>query len=47
MGVKAIQYRIDMVKFENCWPNGNNCKDGTDNSAAIPANTLVKKSSYP
>ncbi|MFN5173540.1 MAG: hypothetical protein ACK5WY_05225 [Holosporaceae bacterium] len=46
-GVKAIQYRIDMVKFENCWPNGNNCKDGTDNSAAIPANTLVKKSSYP
>jgi len=46
-GVKAIQYRIDMAKFENCWPNGGNCNDGTDNSAAIPANTLVKNSSYP
>ena len=46
-GVKAIQYKIDAHKDANCWPNGGNCKDGTDNSAAIPANTLVKTTPYP
>ena len=46
-GVKAIQYKIDAHKDTNCWPNGGNCKDGTDNSAAIPADTLVKTTPYP
>ena len=46
-GVKAIQYKIDAQKDTNCWPNGGNCKDGTDNSAAIPAGTLVKTTPYP
>ncbi len=46
-GVKAIQYKIDAHKDTNCWPNGTVCKDGTDNSAAIPADTLVKTTPYP
>jgi hypothetical protein len=46
-GIKAIQFKIDAHKDTNCWPNGGNCKDGTDNSAAIPANTLVKTTPYP
>lgn len=46
-GVKAIQYKIDAQKDTNCWPNGTVCRDGTDNSAAVPANTLVKTTPYP
>jgi hypothetical protein len=46
-GIKAIQFKIDAHKDTNCWPNGGVCKDGANNSAAVPDNTLVKTTPYP
>jgi hypothetical protein len=46
-GIKAIQFKIDAHKDTNCWPNGGVCKDGANNSAAVPDNTLVKTYPYP